>query len=157
MSDLRAMLGTLGLREPKTILQSGNFVFSAEAESDWEPAIEEALEHRLSVRTDVFVRSALTWSKLIAENPHYDMAQTDPSHLLAIVFKALPSQQELEQATDGYRGPETIILGSEALYAAFPAGIGASHLSAWPGWKKLNAHSTARNWNTVLKLGDLSR
>ena len=65
MEDLRQVLNRLGYVEPRTLLQSGNAVFGFVADipavtaATVEAAIEQALQKRLSLQSDVFVRSAV--------------------------------------------------------------------------------------------------
>lgn len=155
MAELRTLLVGMGLGNPRTILQSGNFVFEAQGDQELQSAIAAEIEERLAVKAEVYIRTAKQWSRLVDGNPFPQTAKGDPSHLLAIVFEALPSPAELDIIAASYQGPESFKLGSEALYATFPEGIGDSRLSVLPAWKKLMSRGTARNWNTVLKIRDM--
>src|SRR5690349_2460731 len=83
MSDLRALAARLGLREPRTLLQSGNLVF----DSDKSPAqIEKLLEKELD-GVDVFVRTAEEMANVVAGNPFPAEAKNDPARLVVLMLK----------------------------------------------------------------------
>src|SRR5437763_13791815 len=78
MSALRALAERLGLREAKTLLQSGNLVFR----SSKAPAqIETMLEKELG-GVGVFVRTAEEWADVVAGNPFPAEARSDPGRLV---------------------------------------------------------------------------
>jgi uncharacterized protein (DUF1697 family) len=53
-------------------------------------------------------------------------------------------------------GPEVIHAAGRHAYITYPNGIGRSRLSGVLIEKTLGTRGTARNWNTVLKLGTLA-
>jgi uncharacterized protein (DUF1697 family) len=88
MAKLRAFLTALGFAEPRTLLQSGNVVFSGGSGDD--AALERKLEReavkRLGLQTEVFVRGAGEWRRLIADNPFHDEAERDPGRLHLVTY-----------------------------------------------------------------------
>src|SRR5438045_9281838 len=88
MADLRGLLETMGMREVRTLLQSGNAVF----DTDREPAKLEALFEKetsraLGLETEFFIRTADEWKAIVAKNPFPAEAKKDPQHLLLHVLK----------------------------------------------------------------------
>src|SRR5262245_16413602 len=84
MAGLRALAERLGMKEVRTLLQSGNLVFrsgGARAERI-ERLLEQETKKALGVETDFFVRSADEWSAAVAANPFKAEAKTDPGRLL---------------------------------------------------------------------------
>src|SRR5215510_8498556 len=81
MADLCRMLSELGLRDARSLLQSGNVVFRDErrSSSELETLLETAAKKRLGVETDFYVRSAADWTTMIAGNPFHKEAESDPS------------------------------------------------------------------------------
>lgn len=158
MSGLRDLAATLGLREPKTLLQSGNLVFADPAErmaAELERLLEQALAETFGVRTDVFVRSGADLARVIANNPFPREAKKDPSHLLVAFQKegATPDQVAALQAA--IVGREQVRGAGRELYLVYPEGIGRSKLTTAVTAKYIKSPGTARNWNTVLKLAAL--
>jgi uncharacterized protein (DUF1697 family) len=158
MSDLRDLLIGLGARDAKTLLQSGNVLFMSDVRfaAALEQQIEAALSKRLSVATDVFVRSARDWKAIIAANPFAREAKQDPSHLLVMPLKAAPKPASVKALQRAIQGREIVQADGACVYLVYPDGIGRSRLTTAVVEKHLETRGTARNWNTVLKLDALA-
>lgn len=154
MADLRKLAESLGLVNPRTLLQSGNLVFDGGRKSPaaLEKMLEAETEKLLGVKVDYIIRSADEWQAVIAANPFPKEAKADPSHLVVICMKAAPKPADVKALQEAIKGPEVVRANSRELYAWYPAGIGTSKLTNAVIEKKLGARGTARNWNTVLKL-----
>lgn len=157
MSNLRELAEALGFTDARTLLQSGNLVFSARERSGaWiERALEKAARERLAVDTDFFVRTSSEWKTLVDENPFSEEARSDPGHLLAVVLKDAPGVDRVSALQDSIAGREVVRAKERYLYAVYPDGVGRSRLTMALIEKKLGTKGTGRNWNTVLKLGAL--
>ena len=153
MSELKAVAAELSLGNPRTFLQSGNLVFSSEEPNgaELERRLEAGIAGRIGVKTEVCVRTATAWSRLVAANPFPEAAASDSSHLLLIAFKTPPAEDAPEALAKVYRGPERVRVAEDHAYIVFPEGIGRSKLTPALLGKHLG-QGTARNWNTVLKL-----
>lgn len=153
MADLRALAAELGLAEPRTLLQSGNLVFEGKGRAETlERTLEKALEQRLGLGTEVFVRSAADWAGLIARNPFPEEAESDPSHLVLLPLKQAPKAAAVAALQAGIAGREQVRTDGRHAYVSYPDGIGRSKLTMAVIEKKLGTSGTGRNWNTVLKL-----
>ena len=153
MSGLKAVAEGLSLGNPRTLLQSGNLVFSSEGQTvaALEMALERGIQAKLGVETAVCVRTAAEWSALIEANPFPQEAKADPSHLLLVAFKSPPDASGPEKIAAAYQGPEPIAVVREHAFIVYPDGIGRSKLSNALLGRHLG-QGTGRNWNTVLKL-----
>lgn len=159
MAKLRKWMGTLGFAGAQTLLQSGNIVFSSREDngSDLERRLETEAEKRLGLVCDFHVRTLAEWEDIIRGNPFHEEAGTDPSHLVAVVLK-LPVTPSLVQALQAaITGRETVRAKGRTAYIYYPDGIGPSRLTAAVIDRHLQTRGSARNWNTVLKLGSLAR
>jgi uncharacterized protein (DUF1697 family) len=156
MAELCALLIELGFVEVRSLLQTGNLVFRSKAEAPTGAELEEFLEaqtaQRHNLRTDFFVRTDKEWKQVIANNPFREEAKRDPSHLLVIFLKRIPSAKEAEQVQAAITGPEIVRVNGREVYIVYPAGIGRSRVTNAFVERKLGTRGTARNWNTVLKL-----
>jgi uncharacterized protein (DUF1697 family) len=154
MSELKAFLEELGFTKVKTILQSGNFVFSAPGDNSeqLEKGLETAAEAKLGLKTDFHVRTESEWREVIAHNPFPREAEDDPSHLVVLFLGSAPDPGSVAAVQEKVKGRELIKPGKRELYITYPDGIGDSKLGSTPGFSKLTAQGTARNWNTVLRL-----
>ena len=159
MADLRAMLEKIGLDDPKTLLVSGNAVFrSATASSaKLEQLLERASTRHLGVTTDYFVRSAKEWQAIIEANPFPDEAGADPGRLAMMCLRDAPGAAAEKALQGAIKGRERVRVVGRQAYFVYPDGMGNSKLTIAVIEKAFGTRGTARNWNTVLKLGGLAR
>ena len=153
MTALKSLAERLSLANPRTLLQSGNLVFSSSGEKPeaLERALEQAIQAEIGVAAAVCVRTAPAWDRLIEANPFPEAARRDPAHLLLVAFKTPPKAGGPEAIAAVYHGPERIKLAHHHAYIVYPDGVGASKLTPALLGRHLG-QGTARNWNTVLKL-----
>lgn len=152
MADLRALVEDLGYGDVRTLLNSGNVVFTVPAKSKGAAAarMEEALTAKLGVSARFQVLSAAELATVVAENPLGEVAD-DPSRLL-IAFLANPADlARLEPLAKQDWGADVLALGTRAAYLWCGGGILASKLPEAVG-RVLGDAVTTRNWATVTKL-----
>jgi uncharacterized protein (DUF1697 family) len=158
MADLRALVEGLGFSEVRSLLQSGNLVFSGPRRTS--AALERRLEsetaRQLGVNADYVIRTADEWQAIVNENPFSEEAKRDPGHLVVMPLKQAPSAAAVKALQAAIRGPERVAAGGRQLYAVYPAGIGRSKLTVSLIENKLGTRGTGRNWNTVQKLAALA-
>jgi uncharacterized protein (DUF1697 family) len=159
MSDLRAMCGQIGLEDAKTLLLSGNVVFRSNVASGekLEGLLEAASTKHLAVTTDYFVRSAKEWQAIIAANPFPAEARSDPGHLVLMCLREAPTPAQVKTLQSAIKGREIVRAKGKQAYFVYPDGIGRSKLTIKMIEKAFATTGTARNWNTVLKLGELAQ
>jgi uncharacterized protein (DUF1697 family) len=159
MAELRTMLAELGCGNPRTLLQSGNAVFTLKAQTSptaFEAELEAQAQRRFGIPVAFMLRSAAEWGALILRNPFVEAAQRDPAHLVLMALKGAPTAAAINTWRDGYKGPETIHVAGRDAYLIYPEGVGRSKLTNALIERKLGVAGTARNWNTVLKLAALA-
>lgn len=148
MADLRVWLTDLGYTDVRTLLQSGNAVFS----TNKRPAavrkeLEKALAARAGFTIDCVLRTAAELRAVVDANPLGDVA-TDPSRYL-VSFLDVPGKWPAVDLTAFE--PERVHLAEREAYFWVPGGIQKSKiLAAFPARK--GEVATVRNWNTVTKL-----
>jgi len=159
MADLKKMLVKAGYVDPKTLLVSGNAVFSCDRSScvQIETALEAASTKHLKVTTDYFVRSAQEWQSIIGANPFPKEAKTDPARLIMMCLREAPTAVQVKALRAAIKGREVVETDGRHAYFIYPDGMGSSKLTIGVIEKSLGTRGTARNWNTVLKLGDLAQ
>jgi uncharacterized protein (DUF1697 family) len=159
MADLRAMCDKIGLPNAKTLVVSGNLVFNSAVTSTekLERLLEEASTKCLGVTTDYFVRSAKDWQASIAANPFPKEAKADPGRMVMMCLRDAPPAAAVAALQAAIKGPETVRAKGKQAYFVYPDGMGRSKLSITMIEKALGTRGTARNWNTVLKLGELTK
>lgn len=155
MADLRAMVEDLGFTEPRSLLQSGNLIFTARAQSSarLEQLLEREAARRLDLETEFHIRTAAEWQTVIKRNPFPAAARKDPGHLLVMCFKEAPAATSVKALQAAITGREVVRAVGRQAYFIYPDGVGTSRLTTALIDRTLGLRGTARNWNTVLKLG----
>ncbi|HKH44522.1 MAG TPA: DUF1697 domain-containing protein [Thermoanaerobaculia bacterium] len=156
MADLRALVEDLGFGEVRTLLNSGNVVFTAPgtAPGDAAAAIEKALVQRTGVSSRVTVLTAAELAAAVDENPLLDVAH-DHTRLLVSVLTNPADRSKLEPLVKQDWTPEVLALGARVAYLWCPEGLLASRLPEAVG-RALGDAVTTRNWATLTKLHALA-
>jgi len=158
MDVLKALCGTLGLKDAKTYLQSGNVVFRSD-ESD--PAvliqrIEDGIRKKAGMEVRVVLRDAAELKKVIAANPLKSEAAENPKAML-VAFLAGEIGKDPKAVLTNLKIPsERVEFARREIYLYFPEGIANSKLSNALTEKKVGTTVTARNWNTVNALLEMA-
>src|SRR5262249_46939235 len=87
MPALAGAYESIGLRDVKTLLRSGNVIFTGNRTAK---QIEDAIEKRFAFRPKVFLRTAAELRKTLESNPFPGAARDDPGHLLVMFFETRP-------------------------------------------------------------------
>lgn len=152
MGDLKALVEDLGYRSVRTLLNSGNVVFTS---TRGQPAaaaarIEEGLVRRLGVSARVLVITAMELEAIVKDNPLAAVAK-DPSRLMVSVLGNPTDRSRLEPLTRESWEPDALAVGSRVAYLWCSRGILESRLAEAVD-RVLGEATTARNWNTMQKL-----
>ena len=151
MSELRALCEGAGFTDVQTLLASGNLVLDAkEKGAKLEAKLDKLILDEMELNTDVFVRTGAELDAIIAANPFKAFAKSQPNFLVAIFMRGRASAAEMNAMEETALLGEEVKQGKNCLYIKFPKGQGPSKL-------KTPKLSTARNWNTVLKLAAMAK
>jgi uncharacterized protein (DUF1697 family) len=157
MKDLARMFADAGCAEVQTFIQSGNVVFTAPPAvlNNLSVAIKTTIEARLAYRVPVILRSHVQLARAIESNPF--LLAGKPEKTLHVCFLADKPSEKAVKDLDPDRSPGDLFhVSGEEVYLHTPNGLGNSKLTnAWLD-AKLSTVSTVRNWNTVLKLHQLT-
>jgi uncharacterized protein (DUF1697 family) len=151
MAKLRTLFDGLGFRDVRTLLNSGNVIFSASKD---EPAdvlarIEKALAAKLGLTCPVIVLSGPEVAKAARKNPLSKVA-TNPSHLLVVVPRTRSDLARLKPLLKQRWAPEAFALGNRVAYVWCAKGVAKSPLLAAID-RALEKTGTARNISTFKK------
>ena len=158
MADLRALVAALGYQDVRTLLNSGNVVFTVPGKlRGGDPAvrIEQGIASRLGVSARVTVLTAAEVAAVIGDNPLGSIAE-NPSRLMVNVLADPRDRSKLAPLARQQWTPEAMALGRRVAYLWCPEGIIQSRL-AGAVERALGDAVTARNWNTMTKLHSLTR
>jgi len=156
MADLRALVAKLGYGDVRTLLNSGNIVFTGPGASAEDAAarIEAALSRRLGVSARVTVLTAAELAAAAADNPLMEIA-ANPSRLLVAVLANPADRSRLRPLAKQDWAPEALAIGARVAYLWCPDGIIVSRVAKAVG-HVLGDAVTMRNWATCTKLINLS-
>jgi uncharacterized protein (DUF1697 family) len=157
MADLKVLMERLGYKEVRTLLNSGNVVFTVPGsiKGDHATRIQKAIASRLSVSCRVMVLSADELATALDDNPLRRVA-TDPSRFLICVIADPAHRERLKHLTGEQWTPEAFALGKRVAYLWCANGILKSRL--WAGVERaLKDGVTVRNLSTMNKLHGIAR
>lgn len=155
MADLRKLFVALGHADVKTLLNSGNVVYSSASVSAEDDAlgIEEGVAAKLGVQARVTVLDGRDITKAVQENPLRSLAD-NPSRLLLMVLHDSASGTKLKPLLKETWSPEAIALKRRIAYLWCPNGVLGGRL--WRAADRLvGDKGTARNLATMTKLAAL--
>jgi uncharacterized protein (DUF1697 family) len=154
MDELRQVVESVGHADVATYIASGNVVFDSPERDPRALAdeLEVALLERFGFQVEVVVRSAAEMADVVAANPFV----TRRAHTkdLYVAFARDPIRGEPD--VDRTFAPDEYCLAPLVVYMHTPAGYGNTKLSASVLQRVAGSSVTARNWNTVTKLAELS-
>ncbi|GGJ21835.1 hypothetical protein GCM10010121_036030 [Streptomyces brasiliensis] len=159
MAELRQLMEGLGHDGVRTHLQSGQAVFTT-ARGDEESLATElaaAMESRFGFAADVIVRDH-AYLAAIADACPFPAADLEPRQLHVTYFSAPVTPGRFAEIDPAAYLPEEFRLGDRALYLYAPDGLGRSKLAEHLSRPRLTKGviATSRNWNTVVKLVELT-
>ncbi len=157
MAALRAMLADLGYADVVTHLQSGNAAFtSPQRPQALARAIAERIAGELGMDVKVLIRTGGELADVIARSP-LPGGPPSPSRYFVAFLSAAPPQAEADALTSMTFDPDQIWISGAEAFLWCPDGVAETRLSNNFLEKRLKVTATSRNWNTVLKLAELTR
>jgi uncharacterized protein (DUF1697 family) len=149
MADLRELMEELGFTEVRTVLQSGNVVFTG-AKKDVQGKLQNALNQRFGFQVDVVIRTLDELQEVSDHDPF--KAEADDLRRYFVVF--LDGEPELGGLEAEDWSPDKLHVHHRELYAWCPDGMQGSRLMKALGKPGLAGTATFRNMATVRKLLD---
>ena len=152
MSALKTLVEDLGYRDVRTLLNSGNVVFTAPSSVKGDAAvrIKKAMAERLGVSAHVIVLDAAEVAVAIAHDP-LKKSGVNPSALFVVVLDRPADRAKLAPLARQKWAPEALAVGKRVAYLWCPEGSHASPL-ALSVWRILGDGVTTRNWATMVRV-----
>jgi uncharacterized protein (DUF1697 family) len=159
MAALRTLMEGLGYGDVRTYLQSGNAVFSSDHGDEDSLAAEltQAMEKRFGCTVDVLVREH-AYLRAVRDACPFPAADLEAKQLHATYFSAPVGPERFASIGQQAFLPEEFRLGDRLLYLYAPDGLGRSKLAENLLRPRLlkGVIATMRNWNTVVKLAEMT-
>jgi uncharacterized protein (DUF1697 family) len=158
MAELKALLEELGFENVKTVLQSGNVVFTTRkgTAASLTRKVEAAIEKTFKYRSDVHLLTPAALRAIVDGNPYPKEAKDDPSHLVVMVVSKAPDKTAMDKLKALAKPGEKFTVTPQAVYLHYAHTIADSKMVGAAMDRALGVRGTGRNWNTVNKLLDLA-
>jgi uncharacterized protein (DUF1697 family) len=160
MADFKACLAKAGFEDVKTIGAAGTAVIEASGPgAAIEAKIEALLAKDCGMEIEVFVRDHAEMAAVVKANPFVQQVKDKPAFVAVSFLKGQAGKAEVEAVREkiaGFGGPEEIEAGPGCFYFSYPAGQGDSKLTPVVIERATKLRGTARNWNTVMKMAELT-
>jgi len=157
MADLRALVAKLGGSDVVTYVNSGNVVFrhASDDESKLANDLEAAINKKFKCQVPVVLRTDDELAAVPAENP-FPKLMSEPKRLHVMFLADAPKKAALA-SLDPQRSPGDSykVTGREIFMGVVSAA--ETKLTVDYFEKRLATKCTARNWNTVNKLIEMSK
>ena len=155
MSDLRALLESLGYDEVRTLLQSGNAVFVTQRGNAERLArqISARIESDLGIDVKVLTRTAKELAAVVTANP-FAASGAEPKELHVAFLGSTPKADRIEGLGHDVLPLGQFEVGERVIYLRLPRGMAGSNV---PNWERmLGVDVTTRNWKTVSRLREMA-
>jgi uncharacterized protein (DUF1697 family) len=159
MAELRALLADLGHGAVRTYLNSGNAVFTSGSDDQdaLAAALEEAIAKRFGFTVSCLVRGS-GYLRAVAEACPFPADELEGRQLHATFYSGPVAPEHFAAIDTAAHLPEEFRLGDRVLYLYAPEGLAKSKLVEAMSKVALpkGLVATARNWNTVKALVELT-
>jgi len=156
MKSLTGLLEASGYVGVRTYIQSGNVLFQSTPSKavNFMRDIGKAIKDNHGFHPSIIVLDVKELDKAICANPFPD-AEGNPKSLHLYFLTHTPKQPDLERLNQVKSASESFQLIGNVFYLYAPDGVGRSKLAAQVE-KLVGVKATARNWNTVTKLLEMT-
>jgi len=154
MAELRGLYSLLGLRDPRTILQSGNAIFKTD-ETDLallQARIEAGIRDQFGFDARVILRGAADFRAIFDRHPFTEEQGSELKKMIVVFLTGCPSLAEVEQLRASNPGREFIQADGSEIFIFYTDGQARSKLDNNRIERALGLAATARNWNTCQRL-----
>jgi uncharacterized protein (DUF1697 family) len=156
MPRLREVLAARGHEQVRTHLRSGNVVLdSTLSEPELAADLSGAIEQEFGFAVPVVLRTGEEMAAVVAGDPFATVA-TDPARYLVTFLPEAPPPASVDALPAADADDGAYLVRGRELYLWLPDGIQKTPVASWKWDRLLGVPGTARNWNTVRKLAELS-
>ena len=156
MSDWRAMMEAIGLRQARTLVATGNASFESDqaAIDQLEEQLERAFEQSFGRHVDTIVKTTAQWRSLVEGNPFPNEAERDAMRVAVRVMRRPLDETIIERLTPYATQGERLKLADGHLWIHFEQDPVRFRLASQLTTKRLGP-GTTRGWNTVRRLNEM--
>src|SRR5690349_5913404 len=126
MGDLRALFAELGYEDVRTVLASGNVVFTG-AKAKARETLERGIAERFEMQVDVVVRTMAELQAVVDADPFGEEVD-NPTRYFVAFLDAKPAAKRLAELAEEEFAPDRFVAGEREIYAWCPEGMQNSKL-----------------------------
>jgi uncharacterized protein (DUF1697 family) len=159
MEDLVALYESLGLKDVRTYLRSGNVLFDSPG-TDLENVsvmLEEQITRSVGFPVKVLVRTGDHFQDIIRNNPFLQGISHDIKGLHVTFLSTDPPGTSVNEVHAIKDQVDRFIIAGKEVYLLCPKGYGRTRFSNTFFEKKLGVAATTRNWKTVTTLAEMAK
>ncbi len=156
MAELSEMFESLGFKNVKTYINSGNLAFDSNRTTGKRLAakIEKEIEEAFGKTVAVMVREQKDIDRILGNNPFAEEFVSHKEMHVLFMREEMPGQKA-QQLLEVQTEDERFAVAGREIYCYVRPGVAESVLGKGFIEKKLKVQTTARNWRTVQKLAEL--
>lgn len=143
-------------RHVKSYINSGNLVLcTAQDKQTLMTSVREIIQYKFSLTVRMIIKTKEELRSIIADDPFDKDKETDNSKKVVVMLsESIEPAKALIFKSEG-KIVENYYADKDLLYIYYHQGAGTSKFTNNYIEKKLNVSSTARNWNTILKMAGM--
>lgn len=163
MNDLKLALGSIGLNNVKTYIQSGNIIFSSsKSEEMLITLIKSEIKAKFYINTSVVIRTLYELEQIISKCPFSQeqitksqKANAEGESFYVALLPSAPKDEELEALNVYKSDNDDFKIINRHIYILLRHSIRSSRLA--DKILKLDSSVTLRNFNTVKKICEIAK
>ncbi|MBV8301414.1 MAG: DUF1697 domain-containing protein [Candidatus Dormibacteraeota bacterium] len=152
MSDVRHVFSSCGYADVRTVINSGNVIFSASSRLTARSvkAIEDALQKQTGISSRILVLDRDELRAVVKGNTLLRHMTDEARMMVTLMFPGVNARSVAPPAAESI-APDRLHATQRAVYTWLPDGLMHSRIPAeyWRGFKDA---TTQRNWRTLAKL-----
>jgi len=157
MDNLKNALLEKQYHNVKSYINSGNLVLSTLQDKPiLMESVSEIIQSKFNLTIGMIIKTKEELHSIIANDPFDKEKETDNAKkVVAMLSERIDPAKARIFKTEG-KIVENYYINGDLLYIYYQLGAGTSKLTNNYIEKKLNVISTARNWNTILKMSEIA-
>lgn len=156
MNELKNALVKNKFGYVKTYINSGNIVFeSALDKGKTKEQFKKIIVKYFKLKIDVTIKTQNELEEIITSNPFNSKKETDNAKRVVVMLSNKVDKELASQIKKDEKIVENYYHNDDLLFIYYHDGAGRSKFTTAYIDKKLKVSSTARNWNTILKMSDM--
>ncbi len=157
MNDLKLLCKKMGLKDVHTYIQSGNLIFKSEKHpTELEKELEKTIAENYGFQIPIIILKATDLQNAVAKNPFLSEVN-DTKQLHLTLLKEKPKQESIDKILSYNFEPDQFKIDHKNVFLWCKGKYHQSKLSTNFFEKNLNVQATTRNWNTILKLLQMTK